>query len=127
MVLDDQVKEAEHLLLRCVDHQVLALGHVEGQEELSLDALDLRDVLHLIAELANVYFLNRNGLNQRRGIVGVGRGSSAVSAAWLLTRAHRREGAVRCLTVLVEPKISLLLACLRVHALFDRGGEAVFD
>ena len=61
MVLEDQVEEAEHLLLAGVDDQVLTLGNVELEQELLLDAFDLRHVLHLVAELADVDFLDRNG------------------------------------------------------------------
>ena len=60
MVLHDDVEEALHLLLRGVDYQVLALGHVELEQELSLDALDFGHMLNLIAELTDVNLLDRD-------------------------------------------------------------------
>ena len=71
MVLEDQVEEAEHLLLAGVDDQVLTLGNVELEQELLLDAFDLRHVLHLVAELAYVNLLNRNGHDGRADTVVV--------------------------------------------------------
>ena len=65
MRLRNKVKESEHLLLRGVDDQVLALGNVQLQEELLLDTFDLGYILHLPTELANVDFLNGNSLDGR--------------------------------------------------------------
>lgn len=61
MILDNHVEEAQHLLLRSVDHQVLTLGNIELQQQLLLNALYLGDVFHLITELAYVDFLYRDG------------------------------------------------------------------
>ena len=61
MILDNHVEEAQHLLFRSVDHQVLTLGNIELQQQLLLNALYLGDVFHLITELAYVDFLYRDG------------------------------------------------------------------
>ena len=90
VVLDDHVEEAEHLLLRRVDDQVLALGDVELQEVLLLDAFDLRHMLHLVAELADVNLLNRNGHDGSANSVVVIRVARVVAlpSRRLLARAH---------------------------------------
>ncbi len=58
MVLDNQVEEPDHLLLRGIDHQVLTFGNIELEKELLLDAFDLGHKVHLVAELTYVNLVN---------------------------------------------------------------------
>ena len=60
MIFDHQIEKSKHLLLWRVDHQVLTLGHIELEQELLFYALNLGNVIHLVAKLANVNFLYRN-------------------------------------------------------------------
>ena len=65
VIFDEEVKEAEHLLLGGVDDQVLALGDIELKQKLLLNAFDLGYMFHLIAKLTDVNLLDRNGLYGR--------------------------------------------------------------
>ena len=64
----DKVEEPQHLLLRRVDNQVLALGNIQLQQKLLLDALDRWHMLQLATELADVNLLNGDRFDCRAHI-----------------------------------------------------------
>ena len=121
MVLHHHIKKAKHLLLGCIDNQVLAFSDVELKKKLLFNAFNLGNMLYLVTELAYVNFSNLNSLNYRISTGGVLLRSSAPH---FFVRAESSKTS-HTLCLVVNHKTSIFLSCRCV--LLDWRRETVFN